>query len=56
MNSKHHKSDSFQVAIQLLVVTTKEMYMGTQVVFLEIYIRIYIYLNLKPQKFEMCVD
>ena len=30
MNSKHHKSDALQVAIQLLVVTTKEIYMWTQ--------------------------
>ena len=27
MNSKHHKSDAFQVAIQLLLVTTKEIHM-----------------------------
>ena len=26
-NSKHHKSDVFYVAIQLLVVTTREIYM-----------------------------
>ena len=32
MNRKHHKSDGFQVAIQLLVVTTKEIYMATQAV------------------------
>ena len=32
MNSKHHKNDAFQVAIQLLVVTTREIYMRTQVV------------------------
>ena len=30
MNSKHHKSDALQVAIQLLVVTTKEIYMRIQ--------------------------
>ena len=27
MNSKHHKSDALQVAIQLLVVTTSELHM-----------------------------
>ena len=27
MNSRHRKSDAFQVAIQLLVVTTKEICM-----------------------------
>ena len=32
MNNKHHKSDAFQVAIQLLVVTTKEINMSTQAV------------------------
>ena len=32
MNSKYHKSDAFQAAIQLLVVTTKETYMSTQAV------------------------
>ena len=32
MNSKHQKSDAFQVAIQLLVVTAKEIYMRTQAV------------------------
>ena len=32
MNSKYRKSDAFQVAIQLLVVTTKEIYMRTQAV------------------------
>ena len=26
-NSKHHKSDAFQVAIKLLLVATKEIYM-----------------------------
>ena len=31
MNSKHHKSDAFQVAIQLLVGTAKNIYMRTQV-------------------------
>ena len=30
MNSKHHKSDAFQVTTQLLVVTTREIYMRTQ--------------------------
>ena len=35
MKSKHFKSESdvFQVAIQLLVVTTEEIYMGTQEIF-----------------------
>ena len=32
MTSKHHKSNAFQVAIQLLVVTAREIYMITQVV------------------------
>ena len=32
MNSKHHKSDVFQVTIQLLVVTAREIYMRTQAV------------------------
>ena len=32
MNNKNHKNDVFQVAIQLLVVTTKEIYMRTQAV------------------------
>ena len=32
MRSKHHKSDVFQVTIQLLVVTTKEIYMRAQAV------------------------
>ena len=33
MNSKHTKSDVFQVAIQLLVVTTRKIYMRTQAMF-----------------------
>ena len=33
MNSKHHKSDFFQVAIQLFVVTIREIYKRTQAVF-----------------------
>ena len=32
MTSKPHKKDAFQDAIQLLVVTTREMYMRTQAV------------------------
>ena len=32
MKGRNHKSDAFQVAIQLLVVTTREVYMRTQVV------------------------
>ena len=32
MNSKHHKSDAVQVAIQLLVVTSRETYIRTQAV------------------------
>ena len=33
MNNKHHKSDAFQVSIQLIVVTTKgNIYMKTQAV------------------------
>ena len=32
MNSKQNKSDAFQAAIQLLVVTTREIYMRTQAV------------------------
>ena len=26
MNSRHHKSDAYQAAIQMLVVSTKEIY------------------------------
>ena len=33
MNSKHHKSDFFQVAIQLFLVTTREIYKRTKAVF-----------------------
>ena len=32
MNSKHHKSDVFLIAIQLFVVTRREIYMRTQTV------------------------
>ena len=32
MNSKHRKSDALQVAIQMFVVTTREIYMRTQAV------------------------
>ena len=32
MNSKHNKSDAFQVAIQLLVMTTTEIHMRTEAV------------------------
>ena len=32
MNSKHHKNDTFQATIQLLVVTAKEKYKRTQAV------------------------
>ena len=33
MNSKHQKSDAFQVTIQLRVATTKEIYIRTQATF-----------------------
>ena len=33
MNSKHYKSDAFQVTIQLLVVTAREINMRTQAVY-----------------------
>ena len=32
MYSKHHKSDAFQVTIQLLVVTIRKIYMRTQAI------------------------
>ena len=32
MNTRYYKSDAFQVAIQLLVVTTREIYIRTQAV------------------------
>ena len=32
MNNKHHNSDALQVTIQLLVMTTKEIYMRTEAV------------------------
>ena len=33
MNTKHQKSDAFQVTIQLRVATRKEIYITTQVTF-----------------------
>ena len=33
MKTKHHKSEAFQVVIQLVVVTTKEIYIRTQAVY-----------------------
>ena len=32
MNSKHHKSDAFQVAIQLLAINSTEIYMSIEAV------------------------
>ena len=32
LNSKNHKSDAFQVTTQLLLVTTREIWMRTQAV------------------------
>ena len=55
MNSKHHKKDATQVAIQLPVVTTREIYKRTQAHVLHIMIPTCLESMGKKQQHITCV-